>query len=122
VGYDIIIFLAGLNDIPRTTVEASQIDGANGWQRLRYILIPLMKPSLVFVFITSTIGAIQVFSEIYMMTGGNAETKTAVYYIWEYGFSRLQMGYASTMSLILFAIILTISLIQMRVTRLLKEE
>mgnify|MGYP000856653345 FL=1 len=122
VGYDIVIFLAGLNDIPKTTVEASQIDGANGWQRLRHILIPLMKPSLVFVFITSTIGAIQVFSEIYMMTGGNAETKTAVYYIWEYGFSRLQMGYASTMSLILFAIILTISLIQMRATRLLKEE
>lgn len=122
VGYDIIIFLAGLNDIPKAVIEAGEIDGTTGWQKLRYILLPLMKPSLVFIFITSTIGAIQVFSEIYMMTGGNAETKTAVFYIWEYGFNRLQMGYASTMSLILFTIILTISLIQMRVTRLLKED
>lgn len=122
VGYDIIIFLAGLNDIPSAVMEAAEIDGASRWQRLKHIIIPLMKPSLVFVFITSTIGAIQVFSEIYMMTGGNADTKTAVYYIWDYGFSRLQMGYASAMSLILFAIILTISLIQMRVTKLLKED
>ena len=122
VGYDIIIFLAGLNDIPTAIMEAAEIDGATRWQTLKHIIVPLMKPSLVFVFITSTIGAIQVFSEIYMMTGGNADTKTAVYYIWEYGFSRLQMGYASAMSLILFAIILTVSLIQMRVTKLLKED
>jgi len=122
VGYNIIIFLAGLNDIPKNVLEASEIDGASRWQKLRYIMMPLMKPSLVFVFITSTIGAIQVFSEIYMMTGGNADTKTAVYYIWEYGFRRLQMGYASAMSLILFMIILTITLVQMRVTRMFKED
>ena len=81
-----------------------------------------MKPSLVFVFITSTIGAIQVFTEIYMMTGGNADTKTAVFYIWQTGFNKLQMGYASSMSIVLFAIILVITLIQMRVTKIFKEE
>ncbi|MDO7977509.1 carbohydrate ABC transporter permease [Oceanotoga teriensis] len=122
LGYDIIIFLSGLNDIPEAILEASEIDGATRWQKFWKIIIPQVKPSLILIFITSTIGAIQVFSEIYMMTGGNADTKTAVYYIWEYGFSRLQMGYASAMSLILFAIILTITLIQMRVTKLLKED
>jgi multiple sugar transport system permease protein len=122
VGYSIIIFLAGLNNIPRIILEASDIDGASRWQKVKNIIIPLMKPSLVFVFITSTIGAIQVFTEIYMMTGGNADTKTAVFYIWQTGFNKLQMGYASSMSIVLFAIILVITLIQMRVTKIFKEE
>ncbi|MEA2066071.1 MAG: sugar ABC transporter permease [Thermotogota bacterium] len=122
VGYSIIIFLAGLNNIPRTILEASDIDGASRWQKVKNIIIPLMKPSLVFVFITSTIGAIQVFTEIYMMTGGNADTKTAVFYIWQTGFNKLQMGYASSMSIVLFGIILVITLIQMRVTRIFKED
>jgi multiple sugar transport system permease protein len=122
VGYSIIIFLAGLNNIPRIILEASDIDGATRWQKVKNIIIPLMKPSLVFVFITSTIGAIQVFTEIYMMTGGNADTKTAVFYIWQTGFNKLQMGYASSMSIVLFAIILVITLIQMRVTKIFKEE
>jgi len=90
VGYSIIIFLAGLNNIPKTVLEASSIDGASRWQKVKNIIIPLMKPSLIFVFITSTIGAIQVFTEIYMMTGGNADTKTAVFYIWQTGFNKLQ--------------------------------
>lgn len=122
LGYDVIIFLAGLNDIPQQVLESSEIDGATRWNRLRYIITPLMKPSLVLIFITSTISAIQVFSEIYMMTGGDAGTKTAVYYIWEYGFSRLRMGYASAMSLVFFGIILVITVIQMRVTRFFKED
>lgn len=122
VGYSIIIFLAGLNNIPSIILEASDIDGATRWQKVKNIIIPLMKPSLVFVFITSTIGAIQVFTEIYMMTGGNADTKTAVFYIWQTGFNKLQMGYASSMSIVLFAIILVITLVQMRVTKIFKEE
>lgn len=122
LGYDIIIFLAGLNNIPQQVLESSEIDGANRWNKLRYIITPLMKPSLVLIFITSTISAIQVFSEIYMMTGGEAGTKTAVYYIWEYGFSRLRMGYASAMSLVFFGIILVITLIQMKATKLFKED
>ncbi|HOB16246.1 MAG TPA: sugar ABC transporter permease [Defluviitoga sp.] len=122
LGYDIIIFLSGINDIPETVLEASQIDGATRWQQFWKIIVPLIKPSLILIFITSTISAIQVFTEIYMMTGGSADTKTAVYYIWEYGFTRLQMGYACAMSMILFGIILIISLIQMRVTNLLEEE
>ncbi len=122
LGYDIIIFLAGLNNISKPVLEASEIDGASRWARLRHIITPLMKPSLVLIFITSTIGAIQVFSEIYMMTGGNADTKTAVYYIWDYGFSRLRMGYASAMSLIFFGIILAITFVQMKVTHLFKED
>ncbi len=122
LGYNIIIFLAGLNNIPQQVVESSKIDGTNRWTRLKYIITPLMKPSLVLIFITSTISAIQVFSEIYMMTGGAADTKTAVYYIWEYGFSRLRMGYASAMSLVFFGIILIITIIQMKVTNLFKED
>jgi multiple sugar transport system permease protein len=119
VGYSMIIFLAGLQDIPRVYYEAATIDGAGAWKRFRYITLPLLKPTSVFVLIISFIGAFQLFDPIFVMTqGGPADaTTTTVYYIYETAFEFLQLGYASALSVVLFAIILVASLIQLRVFR-----
>ena len=119
VGYSMIIFLAGLQDIPRVYYEAARIDGAGAWTRFRYITLPLLKPTTLFVLIISFIGAFQLFDPIFVMTqGGPADaTETTVYYIYETAFEFLQMGYASALSVALFAIILVVSLLQLKVFR-----
>jgi multiple sugar transport system permease protein len=119
VGYSMIIFLAGLQDIPRVYYEAARIDGAGAWARFRYITLPLLKPTTLFVLIISFIGAFQLFDPIFVMTqGGPADaTETTVYYIYETAFEFLQMGYASALSVALFAIILIVSLLQLKVFR-----
>jgi multiple sugar transport system permease protein len=119
VGYSMIIFLAGLQDIPRVYYEAARIDGAGAWARFRHITLALLKPTSVFVLIISFIGAFQLFDPIFVMTrGGPADaTETTVYYIYETAFEFLRMGYASALSVVLFAIILIASLIQLRLFR-----
>jgi multiple sugar transport system permease protein len=119
VGYSMIIFLAGLQDIPSVYYEAARIDGAGAWARFRHITLPLLKPTTVFVLIISFIGAFQLFDPIFVMTqGGPADaTETTVYYIYETAFEFLQMGYASALSVVLFAIILIVSLLQLKVFR-----
>ncbi len=118
-GYSMIIFLAGLQDIPAVYYEAARIDGAGAWQRLRSITLPLLKRTSVFVLLISFIGAFQLFDPIFVMTkGGPADaTTTAVYYIYEQAFQFLRLGYASALSVALFAIILVFSLLQMRMLR-----
>jgi multiple sugar transport system permease protein len=119
VGYSMIIFLAGLQDIPSVYYEAARVDGAGAWRRFRSITLPLLKPTSVFVLLISFIGAFQLFDPIFVMTqGGPANaTTTAVYYIYTQAFQFLQLGYASALSVVLFAIILVFSLIQLRVFR-----
>jgi multiple sugar transport system permease protein len=119
VGYSMVIFLAGLQDIPRVYYDAATVDGANAWQRFRRITLPLLKPTSVFVLIISFIGAIQLFDPIYVLTkGGPADaTRTTVFYIYETAFEFLRMGYASALSVVLFLIILFFSLVQLRVFR-----
>jgi multiple sugar transport system permease protein len=119
VGYSMIIFLAGLQDIPTSLYEAARVDGAGPWRRFVSITLPLLKPTSVFVLLISFIGAFQLFDPIFVMTqGGPANaTTTAVYYIYQQAFQYLQLGYASALSVVLFAIILVFSLIQLRVFR-----
>ncbi len=119
VGYSMIIFLAGLQDIPRDYYEAAAVDGANAWQRFRRITLPLLKPTSVFVLLISFISAFQLFDPIFVLTqGGPANaTTTAVFYIYETAFEFLQLGYASALSVALFAIILVFTLFQLRVFR-----
>jgi multiple sugar transport system permease protein len=119
VGFGMIIFLAGLQDIPRSYYEAALVDGAGTWRRFTTITMPLLKPTTAFVLVISFIGALQVFDPIYIMTqGGPANsTTTAVFYIYQQGFKFLQFGYASALSVILFAIILVFTLVQLRVFR-----
>ncbi len=119
VGYSMIIFLAGLQDIPRDYYDAAIVDGANAWQRFRRITLPLLKPTSVFVLIISFISAFQLFDPIFVLTGGGPAnaTTTTVFYIYETAFEFLQLGYASALSVVLFGIILVFTLMQLRIFR-----
>jgi multiple sugar transport system permease protein len=120
IGYNIVIFLAGLQNIPDEYYEAARIDGASPRQAFWRITWPLLSPTTFYVLLSTTIVSFQVFTQIYLMTGPPiggpmGTTKVTVYYLFEKGFDAGgNMGYASAVALILFAIILTLTLIQRR--------
>lgn len=116
MGYNMVIFLAGLQDVPRSLHEAASIDGANAWQRFWSITLPLLRPHLFFVLVVSIIGSFQAFDMVYVMTGGGPGNATLVYnyHIWQNAFQFFKMGYASAMAYILFFLIFVITLIQVR--------
>jgi multiple sugar transport system permease protein len=116
VGYYIVIYLAGLQGIPQDYYDAASVDGASRFQRLRYITVPLLKPVTLFVVVTNTIGALQVFDLVYATTGGGPanRTMTVVLYMYETAFKFSRMGRASAMAFLLFLIILAITLVQLR--------
>jgi len=122
LGFQIVIFMAGLKAIPRSYYEAADIDGAGGWQILREITLPLLLPSFVFLMITTSIGLLRIFDLVYNITaqgdGGplNA-TKPLVLAIYQSAFARMDMGYASAQTVMLFVILLALSLLQMRLLR-----
>ena len=113
VGYYMVIYLAGLQAIPVDLYEAAAIDGSDGWQRHFDITIPLMQPYIILVSIISSISAMKIFEEVYIMSQGGPvnSTKTVVYYLYEKGFTSLEMGYASAIGVFLFLIIFTISIL-----------
>lgn len=113
LGYYMAIYLAGLQSIPAELYEAAAIDGSEGWLKHWDITIPLMRPYILLVGVISTINAMKIFEEVYIMSrGGPANsTKTVVYYLYEKGFSSLEMGYASAIGVILFLAIFIISII-----------
>jgi multiple sugar transport system permease protein len=119
LGYNMVIFLAGLQGIPRHLYEAAAVDGATGWQRFWHVTVPLLSPTTFFVTVVATIGSFQVFSQVYVMTrGGPAEaTTTIVYYIYQKGFQEFDMGYASALAWLLFAVIFLFTLVQFRLQR-----
>jgi multiple sugar transport system permease protein len=119
VGYAMLIFLAGLQGIPAELYEAADIDGASGWQRLRYITVPMLSPATFFVLVTSLIGAFQGFDQFYIMTNGGPAfaTTTLVLHIFKNGFHYFKMGYATSIASILFMCILTITLLQWQVAK-----
>jgi len=112
-----LILLAGLQGIPGELYEAAEIDGARTFDRLRYITFPLMTPSLFFVIVTSLIGAMQTFSQFYILTRGGPSFATTpiVMYIFNNAFAYFKLGYASAIAIVLFAILLVITLIQWRI-------
>ncbi|MEO0803473.1 MAG: sugar ABC transporter permease [Cyanobacteria bacterium J06642_2] len=116
LGYYMVIYLAGLQSIPANLYEAAMIDGSDGWERHWDITIPLMQPYIILVSVLSSIAAMKVFEEIYVMSrGGPANsTKTVVYYLYERGFSNLDMGYAAAIGTVLFLVILLLSLSTVR--------
>ncbi len=115
-GYTAILIYAGLQTIPKEVYEAAAIDGANEQQMFFGITIPLLRPVLVFVLVTTIIGSFQIFDTIAITTkGGPVDATRVVYwYIYEYAFVRFKMGYATTISVALFVILITITFIQMR--------
>lgn len=117
VGYFLVIYYAGIMDIPASLFEAADVDGATRWQKLRYITIPYLKPITYLVVTLGTIWSFQVFDLVYTMTGGGPGTATVtmVMSIYQSGFKQYKMGYASAMSFVLFLIVVIISAVQKRV-------
>ena len=113
-GYHMMIFTAGLGNIPETLYEAAEIDGANSLQRTFKITVPLMRPTIMFAMITSVIGSFQIFDLIYgMYQGGPGDTtRVYYYYIYENAFVYFKMGYACTLSVILFLLLVGFTLLQ----------
>lgn len=113
-GYHMMVFSSGLGNIPESLYEAAKIDGANGLQRTLRITLPLMRPTIMFVTITSVIGSFQIFDLIYgMYQGGPGDaTRVYYYYIYENAFKYFKMGYACTLSIILYLMLVVFTLIQ----------
>jgi multiple sugar transport system permease protein len=113
LGYNVIIFLAGLQNIPKHLYEAARIDGASRWQQFRHITWPLLSPTTFFIFTISVIGSFQVFSQVYMMTprgGPLKSTMVVVYYLYRKAFEQFEFGYALSMAFVLFMIIFACTL------------
>ncbi len=117
-GYYMVLYLAGLQSLPRELDEAARLDGANRWQRLWDITIPLLRPMITLVAVISSIGAMKVFGEIYVMTsGGPADsTNTLVYYVYKQAFTFLRMGYASAVAVVLCLFLVVLSLINIKLS------
>jgi multiple sugar transport system permease protein len=116
VGGTMLIYLAGLQGIPESLYEAARVDGANELQLLRFVTIPMLAPVTLYVLVTSIIGSFQIFGPIYAMTGGGPafSTTTIVHQIYVNGFRYFTMGYASAQSWVLFAILLGLAIINLR--------
>jgi multiple sugar transport system permease protein len=119
VGYDMVIFLAGLQAIPRELLDAAAVDGAGGWTRFRRIVWPLLPPTTLFVLVISVIDSFQAFGSIDALTRGGPAGSTTVllYHLYEVAFVKFEMGRASAVAYTIFALILALTLIQLRVGR-----
>lgn len=118
-GLNIIIFLAALQGVPKEYLEAASLDGAGEWKKTFSIVIPLMRFAIFFVSVTTTIAWLQFFDEPFVLTDGGplGATTSASIFLYKEGFRLNQFGYASAGSIVLFAIIAVITLIQLRVRR-----
>ncbi|WP_454042271.1 carbohydrate ABC transporter permease [Cellulosimicrobium sp. Marseille-Q8652] len=119
VGFTMIIWLAGLQTIPAELYEASELDGAGTWHQFRYVTWPGLLQTRTFILVTITIAAFSLFTQINVMTQGGPldSTTTVVYQAVRSGYQQLQTGYASAISLVFFALVLTVSLLQRYLTR-----
>ncbi len=117
-GANMLIFLASLQGVPSELVEAARLDGANAWQVFWHVTLPAISRTMFLVVTLLLIAAFQVFDQAYVLTKGGPgnSTLTLVYYIYDRGFGRLEMGYASALSFVLFLIILVFSLVNARIT------
>ena len=119
IGFVMVMFLAGLQGIPTEYYEAAAIDSASGWQRFRYITLPLLSPTTFFALIISLINSFQVFDQVWIMTGGGpaGATSVLVEQIVKNAFSYSRMGYAATLSWVLFLLVFTATAFQMRLQK-----
>lgn len=123
LGFDMVIFLAGLQTIPGVLYEAALIDGAGRWQRFRHVTLPMLSPTTFLVIVLAVINSFQIFDQVYVMTlrtvpggvGGSATTLT--YYLYRRAFTNSEFGYASAVALVLFGIILLVTIFQLAIQR-----
>jgi multiple sugar transport system permease protein len=114
LGFTMVIWLAGMQAIPKELYDAAKVDGANSIQSFRHLTVPMLAPTTAFLLITGVIGSFQVFTPIYVMTKGGPldSTDVAVYRIFERAFDELKMGYASAMAWVLFLVIFVLTALQ----------
>ncbi len=114
-GFETVVFLAALQSIPSDYYDAARVDGASAWQRFRYVTLPALKPTILFIYIIGIIGSFQVFDQIFVMTNGGPinSTRSIVSDLFD-RFTRLQMGQASAVAYILLIILATLSFVQLR--------
>jgi multiple sugar transport system permease protein len=115
-GYNLVLFLAGLQNIPRSVYEAARIDGANAWREFWSITLPLLRPTMLLVLIIQIIASFQVFGQVFVMTQGGPgdATRTVIQYVYESAFVGQRMGEGSAAAWVLFVVILIFSLIQFK--------
>ena len=106
LGFNLVVFLAGLQTIPQSLYEAAELDGANDWAKFWYITLPGLRPTIIFATITTAIFTLRSFEQVYIITGGGPlnSTNILVYYIYEQAFARFEFGYAAAAATILLAI------------------
>ncbi len=119
MGFNALLFYAGIQGIPKSLYEAATIDGAGEWRMFRNITLPLLRPVMVFVLVTSVVGSVQIFDTVAVTTQGGPvdATRVIVYYIYQNAFEFFRMGYATAMSVVLFLILVVITILQMRILR-----
>lgn len=116
IGFNMVVFLAGLQAIPISRYEAAELDGANSWQQFRYITLPGLRPTIVFAAITTAIFTLRSFEQVYVITGGGPlnSTNLLVYYIYQEAFGQFDFGYAAAAATILLAIALLLVYLQLQ--------
>jgi multiple sugar transport system permease protein len=119
VGLQMLLLLSGLHSVPADLEEAATIDGASRWQRLRYVILPLLRPTLALVLVYSVAGSVLAFDQFFIMTGGGPSdsTITAVYEIYRTSFVSFELGYGSALSALLMIVLVMISAAQMVLLR-----
>ncbi len=122
LGFQVIIFMAGLRAIPKTYYEAARIDGVSTWTVLWEITLPLLRPTIVFLVVFSSIGFLRIFDHVFNMTTNNPggplnSTKPLVLMIYDTAFNSFDMGYAAAQTVVLFTVLLCVSLLQLRLLR-----
>jgi multiple sugar transport system permease protein len=117
LGFNLVVFLAGLQIIPQSRYEAAELDGANGWAKFWYVTIPGLKPTLIFAVLTTAIFTLRSFEQVYIITGGGPlnSTNVLVYYIYEQAFARFEFGYAAAAATILLLIAFVFVYIYLRI-------
>jgi multiple sugar transport system permease protein len=119
VGYNMVLFLAGIGGIPSSFYEAAKIDGANSWQLFWKITWPLLSPTVLFTTVTGSIGAMGIFSVPYILTQGGPEdaSRMIVQWIYQTGFNQFRMGYASSLAMVFFILVMILTVLQLRFLR-----
>ena len=119
LGFAMIVFLAGMQAIPASLYEAAALDGASPRQALRYVTIPMLRPTILFMTVITTIGYLQLFEEPFVMTGGGPLDKTLSIsmYMYQQGFEFFNQGYAAAIAWILFILVAIVAVVQIRVLR-----
>jgi multiple sugar transport system permease protein len=115
IGFDVIVYLAALQGIPATLIEAAEIDGARTWSKFRHVTVPLLGPATLFLVVWSTINALQLFDEVFFLTRGGPGTATyvVVYYLYSLAFEQGIAGYAAAIAYVLLVAIMSLTLIQL---------